>query len=175
MRKIYVVTVEEKCDTPSNQATGINNSLILKGTEEKSESNAKPKSLKHIIEKNIFPVMCMAYLILMFISVIYPQSPLSLFMSMFSFWLVCFYSEYFDAHSLYLHTKNKRDLDIWLWFFTVLCAIASLAVFKIGFKLLSVPFFVKINLNNWLTWSSLVVFVIDKTWSHQEVFKRNEE
>lgn len=172
MKKTYIVTVEERKDKSEiigDQSAETNTGSVKIEVEDDTRLN-NSKITDSLIERYIFPAMCAGYLILMFVSVLYPQNPLSLFMAFFSFWLVCFYSEWFDVRS-HLCVKNKRDHDIWLWAYTVICTIITFSIVIIIFRLPTIPNFIKNNISNWLTWLSIVVFVIDKTWSHQQSLK----
>lgn len=175
MKKTYIVTVDDgkesirKSEQPVKEIVVTEHSAKV-DKQEQVEPPKLSKKVNNLIEEYIFPFMCMAYLMMLFSSVIYPQGSLSLFISLFSLGLVCFYSEIFEHYSN-LYRKSKRDRDIWSWAYSAIFTIISFIIIEIMFMMFPSISFLKDYLANWFTWLSIAFFVIDRTWRHQQIFK----
>lgn len=80
MERVFTITIKDnniKCDEIKADADNVQYRTTEKND---NHSNKRVTNLNGLIEKYIFPLMCLAYLILMSVGVINPKHPLALFM-----------------------------------------------------------------------------------------------
>lgn len=102
----------------------------------------KKSKISEFIERIIFPLMCFAYIVLMFVGVINPSHPLALFMGMFSLFLAICYSNCCSEKLINLLKLKikKTDYKTWLWAYTVIFTLISFVLSLIVRYMYNIPF-----------------------------------
>jgi hypothetical protein len=163
MERTFIVTIKEN-NIDCNEIKKLTKSkeFIIDDT---GKFVMKKYNFTQLIEKIIFPLMCFAYIVLMFVGVINPSHPLALFMGLFSFFLAICYSDYCSKkliEALKLKIK-KSDYKTWLWAYTVIFTLISFVISLLVRYKCDIPFISDENVSNLLTWFSIIVFAYDKS------------
>lgn len=160
MEKTYIVTIRNsniRCDELNNNQVKIDDSNLI---------NKSTSFFTILIEKIIFPLTCLSYIILMLVGVVNPNHPLSLFMALFSLFLAMCYSDFVSKKLIkLLHLKIKKsDYKIWLLLYTVLFTLITFVICLYIRNKYNIPFINDGNVGNLLTWFSIIIFACDKTY-----------
>jgi hypothetical protein len=158
MERKFIVTIKD-------------NNIECNETEKQDQENVKEKTFNRIL----FLIMTVPYLILLLFALIEPESLEAnsellgitiysgLCMALYSFWIAFCYSNYFAPKLLKIFKKVKKHNEKFYLFLciVILLLFSFFIMVYIEYKY-DIPYISKGNIQNILTWLSVLIFTIDK-------------
>lgn len=140
----------------------------MKNTSNKPPSRWKTSFIPGL-NKYIFLLVCLAYLVLSFLAITKPTFLPSLSIGAFSLFLAAFYSDFVSKRLLkllrsHMTIPTKKDENVYLFAVAVIFTIIFVTVCYNTIGRWDVPFISDDNVGNILTWLSIVWFVFDKCY-----------